>query len=249
MEKLAGCSSEWDPHLQLFNNDRLLIGGYSIRFPDWEKNNIHTLGDIYGEEGSLTFQDICSTHGTPHTSFFFYFQLSSALKDNGVPLQGPFTLHPLRKLFHSARNTIGFVSRLYWFLLQYSYTFDWNKVWINVGLASRNPDNQQIHYNFIHRVYLTPRKLHLMKVINDPTCTFCSSKVIGSYFHIFWVCAPVATFWRMVAINLSKLFKVKLPYLPAALILNDLSGLGLKLDKKRALLAGLTAAKKLVATR
>ena len=104
-------------------------------------------------------------------------------------------------------------------------TFDW-EVWISVGLASRNPDHQQIHYNYIHRVYLTPRKLHLMKVINDPTCTLCSSKVIGTYFHMFWECTPVAEFWKMVAFNLSKLFKIRLLCSPATLLLNDLSRLG-----------------------
>lgn len=88
-----------------------------------------------------------------------------------------------------------------------------------------------------------------MKVIDDPTCTFCSAKVIGSYFHMFWECSPVAEFWKMIAFNLSKLFKIRLPCTPATLILNDLSKLGLTLDKRRALLAGLTAAKKLLATR
>ena len=74
--------------------------------------------------------------------------------------------------------------------------FDWDKVWVNVSLSSRNPDHQPIHYNFVRRVYLTHRKLHLMKVINDPICTFCSSKVIGSFFHMFRECIPVAEFWR-----------------------------------------------------
>lgn len=266
-EKLAGCSSGWGPHSPIFNNDKLLIGGRPICFPDWERKNIRTLSDIYGEGGLLTFQDICKKYGTPRTSFFFYLQLRSSLEDTCVPLQGPLTPHPLHKLFRSAKSTTGFVSRLYWFLLQHSYrplaldaiwrrdvsdlkpAFDWGKVWINVHLASRNPDHQQIHYNFVHRVYLTPRKLHLMKVINDPLCTFCSSKATGSFFHMFWECPPVAVFWRMVAFNLSKLFKIRLPCLPATLILNDLSDLVLTLDKKRALLAGLTAGKKLVATR
>lgn len=81
--------------------------------------------------------------------------------------------------------------------------FDWD-VWISVGLASRNPDHQ---------------------VINDPTCTFCSSKVSSTYFHT--ECTPVAEFWKMAALNFSKLFKVRLPCLPATLILNDLSRLGM----------------------
>ena len=95
-----------------FNNDKLLIGGQPIHFPDWERNNICTLGDIYGDEGLHTFQDICAKFGTPRTSFFFYLQLRAALKGSGVPLQSPLTPHPLHKLFHCAGSTGGFVSRL-----------------------------------------------------------------------------------------------------------------------------------------
>lgn len=82
-------------------------------------------------------------------------------------------------------------------------------------------------------------------------CTFCflSSKAIGTYFHMFWECTLVPEFQKMVAFNLSKLFKIRLPCSLATLILNDLSRLGLTLDKRRVFLAGLTAAKKLVATR
>lgn len=49
--KLVGCSSEWGPYSPIFNNDKLLIGGQPIRFPDWESRNICTFGDIYGEKG------------------------------------------------------------------------------------------------------------------------------------------------------------------------------------------------------
>ena len=88
-----------------------------------------------------------------------------------------------------------------------------------------------------------------MKVTNDHLCTFGSSKVIGSCFHMFWECTPEAKFWKMVNFNPLKLIKIRLPCLPPTIILNDLSELGLTLDKKRAFLAGLTAAKKVVATR
>ena len=117
---------------------------------------------IFGGEGVTYFSGI--KYGTPHTFFFFYLQLRSSLKDNGVPLQGLLTPHPFHKLFHSARSTSGFVSRLYCFLLQHSYrplaldtvwrrdvpdlklAFDCIKVWVNVSIAPRSPDHQQIHY-------------------------------------------------------------------------------------------------------
>ena len=45
--------------------------------------------------------------------------------------------------------------------------FDWHDVWSDISQVSRNPDHQQIHYNFIHRTYLTPARLHHMKFVNE----------------------------------------------------------------------------------
>lgn len=62
-------------------------------------------------------------------------------------------------------------------------------------------------------------------------------KRLAVFFHMLWECTPVTEFWKMVAFNLSKLFEIRLLCSPATLILNDLSRLGLTLDKRRALLA------------
>ena len=121
VEKLASCSSGWGPHSPIFNNDRLLIGGQHICFPDWERKNICTLNDIFEEKELLFFQNICIKYSIMHTSFFFYLQLRSTLKNNGISLQSPLVTHPIHKLFDSARSTSGFVLRLYWFVLRHSY--------------------------------------------------------------------------------------------------------------------------------
>lgn len=121
VEKLYGCSFAWHPRSPLFNNVRLVIDGHPICFPHWEEKDIRTFGDIYGEEGLLSFQDICTKYDLPRASFFFYLQLRSTLKASGVPLQGPLTPHPLHKVLCSTRGTIVLVSRLYWSFLQHSY--------------------------------------------------------------------------------------------------------------------------------
>jgi len=110
-------------------------------------------------------------------------------------------LHPLH--INSLQNNFQWTSTQTFnsLITMLAPTFDWDKVWISMSLASRNPAHQQIHFNFVHRVYLTPRKLHMMKLIDDPKCTLCSSKVIGSYFHMFWACTPVADFWKMIALK------------------------------------------------
>ena len=127
--------------------------------------------------------------------------------------------------------------------------FDWHDVWSDISQVSRNPDHQQIHYNFIHRTYLTPVRLHYMKFVNDPLCTLCSLKVQGTYLHMIWDCPPARLFWNKVASKWSTLTDVTVPVTVKTLILNDLSTLKLSKIQKRAVFAGLTAAKKMIATR
>lgn len=59
---------------------------------------MHTLGGIYGEEGLLTFQNICNKYGIKKT-YNVFFPLFYFL------LQGLLTLHALHKLLHSAKST------------------------------------------------------------------------------------------------------------------------------------------------
>lgn len=85
---------------------------FLLIFLHGKEKNIHTLVNIYGEGGLFTFHDICTKFDTPVTSFFFYLQLRLSLRDSGVPIQGPLTIHPLYKLFCSVKGTTGLVSRL-----------------------------------------------------------------------------------------------------------------------------------------
>ena len=88
-----------------------------------------------------------------------------------------------------------------------------------------------------------------MKFVNDPLCTLCSLKVQGTYLHMIWDCPPARLFWNKVASKLSTLTDVTVPVTVKTLILNDLSTLKLSKIQKRAVFAGLTAAKKMIATR
>lgn len=98
--------------------------------------------------------------------------------------------------------------------------FDWDAVWSSIKEASRNPDHQQIHFNFLHRTYLTPIKLH-MKIINDPCCNLCLLKAQGTYIHMFWDCPPVQSFWSNIAAKF--LTHEMVPVTICTSILDDLS--------------------------
>ena len=189
------------------------------------------------------------------------------MKAYGVPWQAPLTIHPLHEVISSIRSSSGMVSLLYLYLLKSSYgplavdatwrtdlpnldpEFSWESVWSNISLTSRNPDHQQIHLNFIHRTYLTPRRLHAMRLLSSPNCTLCSSNALGTFFHIMWECPGVMHFWSMVAAELSSLLSVVIPPSPSVLLLNDISQLHLRAPQKRVFFSGLTAAKKLLASR
>lgn len=266
-QKSCATQSRWHSHTPLFNNNQLLIGRQPIRFPQWENKGIHTLGDIYDNSGLRSFQDLSNWYDLPGTSFFFFLQIRAALKAHGVPWDKPLEFHPFHQFFYDKETSRGFVSNFYRHLLESSYKdlpldtvwrrdvpgldteFDWDLVWENVCLSSRNPDHQQIHLNYVHRTYLTPRRLNSMGLLPDSRCTLCPLGVPGTFIHMYWECPPVACFWKKVATQLSDIFSLTVPVCPTVLLLNDVSVLPAPIHKKRLILAGLTAAKKLVAMR
>lgn len=260
-------SCKWHTFSPIFNNKALLIGGRPISAPQWERKGVHYLGDIYNDQGLLSFSDIKDAFNLPGSSFFFYLQLRSALKAHGVPWQNPLPNHPLRELFIKHAKNKGMVSKIYHFLLvtdlvtlpiqkvwerdcpDITRDFKWVDVWSSINEASRNPDHQHIHFNFLHRTYLTPVKLHHMKVVTTPLCTLCSLQAQGTFIHMFWDCPPVGQFWSNVASKLSELLQLTVPVSICVLVLNDLSTFNLSKFNKRVVFAGLTAAKKMIATR
>ena len=266
-EKFSSIDCKWHTYSPVFNNKSLLIGGRPAKAPQWEQQGIHYLKDICNDAGLLSFSNLQDSFNLPRSSFFVYLQLRSALKAQGVPWQGPLPIHPMRRLFTTQPTTKGMVSRLYNFFLIPKDTalaiekiwardcpdlddeFEWDEVWASIPAVSRNPDHQYIHYNFIHRTYLTPVKMHHMKIISSPLCTLCSTQSHGTFLHMVWECGPVSQFWSRVASCLSKLFNVTVPVHVSVLILNDLAPLGVTGVTLRAIYVGLTAAKKLVATR
>ena len=131
---------------------------------------------------------------------------------------------------------------------QYS-SINWNTVWKKIVLSSRNPNHQMIHYNFVHRLYCTPRKLFLMQRNSSPNCQLCSLGTTGTFIHMVWDCPGVKSFWSMVSDRLSRALGCTIPCVPTLLLLNDLTDLDLSLIHQRWLLVGLTAAKKLIAQR
>ena len=111
---------------------------------------------------------------------FSHGRLCSAMKAYGVPWGCTLPLHPLHKLFVASMGTKGWVSKVYLIILRAVHKplglqtvwekelkidhgqINWHTIWNNITSASKNPNHQLIHHNFIHRSYLTPcRRYHM----------------------------------------------------------------------------------------
>lgn len=90
------------------------------------------------------------------------------------------------------------------------------QIWLRCHLGkhkdvSNDADHQQIHFNYLHGSYLTPRKLQLMGKLNGPLCTLRSMKVPVTLIHMMLVYPPVSHFWNQVAIRLPQFLSINVP--------------------------------------
>ena len=85
--------------------------------------------------------------------------------------------------------------------------------------------------------------------VENSFCGFCPDNITGTYMHMTWDCPEVNRFWWKVTGILSTLMDKTIPCSQPLLLLNDTSTIKLSINDRRILLAGLTAAKKLIVCR
>ena len=104
-EKMCGISSDWKPYSPIFYNDRLLIDKSPVKFGQcrqWYDKGIHSLGDIFGDRGLYSFEELTFWFNLQHSILYFYLQLRTAMKTYGVPWQGSLVEHSLIKVLRQA---------------------------------------------------------------------------------------------------------------------------------------------------
>ncbi len=122
---------------------------------------------------------------------------------------------------------------------------NWERVWSNLSLTSKNLAHRLIHFKVIHRAYITPCKRFKMKLQPNFNCHICNT-ASGTFLHMFWECPIVIDLWTHVDLVLSSLLQIYWFANPSLCLLNDDSGLCISLIQKRMLFAGFTAAKKTI---
>ncbi len=123
---------------------------------------------------------------------------------------------------------------------------DWERVWSNLSLTSKNLAHRLIHFKVIHRAYITPYKRFKMKLQSNLNCHICNTTSSGTFLHMFWECPVVISLWTHVNLVLSSLLRIDWSVNPSLCLLNDDSDLCISSMQKRMLFAGFTAVKKTV---
>ncbi len=75
---------------------------------------------------------------------------------------------------------------------------DWERVWSNLSLTSKNLAHRLIHFKVIHRAYITPYKRFKMKLQSNFNCHICNTTSSGTFLHMFWECPVVISLWTHV---------------------------------------------------
>ncbi|MGH0161805.1 UNVERIFIED_CONTAM: hypothetical protein FKN15_068748 [Acipenser sinensis] len=131
-------------------------------------------------------------------------------------------------------------------LSKVAVTPDWETVWENISISSKNLAHQLIHFKLSHRFDATPLRRFQMKIVADPIFQACASGVTGTYLHMFWECPKIVTFWQFVVTAMGSLLGVAVPRFPEVLLLADDSLLMLTSHSRKLFLAGMMAAKKTI---
>ncbi len=159
----------------------LVCGNRPFVQPSWSSLGVNTCGDIYDNQGLCSFQTLRTTFCLPASAYFVFLQLRSALKAYGVPWSSPISSHPMRDWIapSAGRPSVSLIYnkiidcitkplsiKTIWNreLSDLNLSVDWERVWSNLSLTSKNLAHRLIHrlslaLNGGGRIFLAPHPL------------------------------------------------------------------------------------------
>ncbi len=188
----------------LWHNFNFVCGNRPFVQPSWSSLGVNTCGDIYDNHGLCSFQTLRTKFCLPASAYFVFLQLRSALKAYGVPWASSISSHPMRdwitpsagrpSVFLIYNQIIDCITKplsikTIWNreLSDLNLSVDWERVWSNLSLTSKNLAHRLIHFKVIHRAYITPYKRFKMKLQSNLNCHICNTTSSGTFLHMFQV--------------------------------------------------------------
>ncbi len=173
-----------------------------------------------------SFQTLRTKFCLPASAYFVFLQLRSALKAYGVPWSSSISSHPMRDWIASSagRPSVSLIynkiidcitkplsNKISWNreLSDLNLSVDWERVWSNLSLTSKNLAHRLIHFKVIHRAYITPYKRFKMKLQSNLNCIYVTLHHQALFLHIFWECPVIIRsmetckpgFWCIITAN------------------------------------------------
>ncbi len=176
----------------LWHNLNFVCGNRPFVQPSWSSLGVNTCGDMYDNQGLCSFQALRAKFCLPASAYFVFLQLRSALKAYGVPWSASISSHPMRDWIAPSAGRPS-VSLIYNTILDcitkalsiktiwnrelsdLNLSVDWERVWSNLSLTSKNLAHRLIHFKVIHRAYITPYKRFKMKLQSNFNCHICNT--------------------------------------------------------------------------
>ena len=81
-------------------------------------------------------------------------------------------------------------------LIKWNYDFstdDWSKIFCNASHSVKDAKLHYFQFRFLHRILGTNHRLFIMKIKDNPNCTFCMTYE-ETIEHLFWDCVIVSSF-------------------------------------------------------
>ena len=200
----------------LFYNNNIKVGGTHIYYTNWYKKGIKYINDLIKEDGEFyTLEEFIETTGIQTNHLQYYGTLRAIklyLKYVNVKINSknqnpiiPNHIHPLLKqkkgsqaMYHILNQNKDIPTGKLTWNKAYNFTDeDWAKIYALPFETTKHSAVRWFQISINHKILVTNKILHNMKVRNDALCYYCHS-CDESINHLFWSCDRIQTFIKKV---------------------------------------------------
>ena len=82
---------------------------------------------------------------------------------------------------------------------------------VNIKMATKSVHLIYLHYRIINRIISTNKLLHIIKIADNDSCTFCK-EVPETIVHLFWQCPVTQTFIKNIDLHLNAKYNIKFQF-------------------------------------
>lgn len=230
----------------------------------WRLRGVSELGHLFDDGQIRSFQELRQEFSLPSKDFYKFLQirhfLELQLKEGNIQ----FDLTEIEKLLLSSCTLKKKISELYTLLSNIGLsTFDslrviwekdlgsifsdeeWLSVCSNIYPKSTSISVHEQNYKCIHRIYLTPVRLHRIFPNCSQLCFKCKVD-IGTVMHVFWDCDKIKMYWKEIHKITQKIIGKTFVLSPKVYLLNCTVELCLDRDKECVLNFCIYLAKKFI---